>query len=84
MCFEAVVEMLTFDVSGSLRDIYVGADYGFNERMAVGLAYNDVSTSVDASETGGFEGSLDCGYDAFLLYLKAVFRATACHESVVS
>ncbi len=63
----------TGDVSGRLRDIYVGADYGFSERMAVGLAYNDVSMSIGASESGGFEGTLDWGYDGFLLYFKLDF-----------
>ena len=63
----------TGDVSGSLNDIYVGVDYGFNERMAVGLAYNDVSMNIGASETGGFEGALDWGYDGFLLYFKFDF-----------
>ncbi len=72
----------TGNVSGSLNDIYVGVDYGFNERMAVGLAYNDVSMSITyddvsmnigASETGGFEGELDWRYDGFLLYIKFDF-----------
>ncbi len=63
----------TGDVSGNLNDIYVGVDYGFNERMAVGLAYNDVSMNVGASKTGGFEGALDWGYEGFLLYFKFDF-----------
>ena len=61
------------DVDGSLRDIYLGVDYGFNDRMAIGLAYNDVSLDVNATESGGFEGALDWGYDGFLLYFKADF-----------
>ena len=61
------------DASGRLRDIYIGADYGFNERMAIGLAYNDLATNIEASETGGFEGALDWGYDGFLLYFKFDF-----------
>ena len=63
----------TGDVDGRLRDIYLGVDYGFNRRIAVGLAYNDVSMSIGASETGGFEGALDWGYDGFLLYFKIDF-----------
>ncbi len=63
----------TGGVSGSLNDIYVGVDYGFNERMAVGLAYNGVSMNIEASKTVGFEGTLDWGYDGFLLYFKFDF-----------
>jgi len=63
----------TGDVKGSLRDIYVGVDYGFKERMAIGLAYNEVSMNIGATETGGFEGALDWGYDGFLLYYKMDF-----------
>ena len=63
----------TGDVGGRLRDMYLGVDYGFNQRMAVGLAYNDVSMSISASESGGFEGALDWGYDGFLLYFKMDF-----------
>ena len=60
----------TDDVDGSLRDLYLGVDYGFNQRMAIGLAYNEVAMNVGASEEGGFEGALDWGYDGFLLYYK--------------
>ena len=63
----------TGDVDGRLRDIYVGVDYGFNQRIAVGLAYNDVVMNIGATETGGFEGALDWGYDGFLLYFKVDF-----------
>ena len=68
-------EIDTGDVKGSLRDIYLGADYGFSHRLAVGLAYNDVATNVSASETGGFEGTLNWGYDGFLLYFKYDFQS---------
>ena len=63
----------TGDVSGRLSDLYVGADYKFSKRMAAGLAYNDVSMSIEASESGGFEGTLDWSYDGFLLYFKYDF-----------
>jgi len=63
----------TGDVDGRLRDIYLGIDYGFNERMAVGLAYNEVSMNISTSEAGGFESALDWTYDGFLLYFKMDF-----------
>lgn len=63
----------TGDVKGSLRDIYLGVDYGFNERMAIGLAYNEVAMNIGASESGGFEGAIDWGYDGFLIYFKMDF-----------
>ena len=63
----------TGDVKGSLRDTYIGVDYGFRPRMDIGLAYNDVSMNIRASESGGFEGALDWGYDGFLIYFKMDF-----------
>ena len=58
------------DVDGHLSDFYVGADYGFGQRMAVGLAYNRVSMNLGAQEDDGFTGRIDWGYDGFLLYFK--------------
>jgi hypothetical protein len=63
----------TGDVKGRLLDTYVGADYTFGRRVAVGLAYNDVSMSITAEEGQGFNGALDWGYDGILLYLKVDF-----------
>ena len=40
----------TDDVDGRLTDFYFGADYGFGQRMAVGLAYNRVSMNLGAEE----------------------------------
>ena len=57
----------TVDVAGTLRDSYVGADYGFGKRMAVGLAYNQVAMGITADEAYGFQGSIDWGYDGLLL-----------------
>jgi hypothetical protein len=65
----------TGDVDGSFRDIYVGVDYGISDRSAVGIAYNDVAMNLSASESGGFEGALDWGYDGFLLYFKYDFQS---------
>jgi hypothetical protein len=60
----------TEDLEGHLTDFYVGADYGFGQRMAVGLAYNRVSMNIGAEEDDGFQGRIDWGYDGFLLYFK--------------
>lgn len=60
----------TDKLDGRLTDFYVGADYGFGKRMAVGLAYNRVSMNIGAEDNSGFDGRLDWGYDGFLLYFK--------------
>jgi hypothetical protein len=60
----------TDELDGHLTDFYIGADYGFGERMAVGLAYNRVSMNIGAEEDDGFSGRIDWGYDGFLLYFK--------------
>ncbi len=59
------------DVSGRLHDFYLGADYRFGKRMAVGLGYNTVSMNVEADDIDGRTGRLDWSYDGWLLYLKA-------------
>ncbi len=58
------------DVEGRFTDFYIGADYGFGERMAVGLAYNRVSMNLGAVEDRGFDTRIDWGYDGLLLYFK--------------
>lgn len=63
----------TPDVDGRLTDFYVGADYSFGERMAVGLAYDRVSNNIGAKEDNGFNGRLQWGYDGLLLYFKMDF-----------
>ena len=60
----------TDELDGHLTDFYVGADYGFGKRMAVGLAYDRVSMNIGADGAGGFNGRLDWGYDGFVLYFK--------------
>ena len=57
-------------IDGRLTDLYIGADYGFGERMAVGLAYNQVSMNLGAEKDDGFQGRIDWGYDGLLLYFK--------------
>ena len=63
----------TGDVGGRLVDTYIGADYTFSQHIAVGLALNDVSLNVDATDDTGWNGTLDWGYDGILLYLKFDF-----------
>jgi len=61
------------NVDGHLTDFYVGADYRITKRFAAGLAYNRVSTSLGARDSGGFEGRLSWRYDGMLLYAKLDF-----------
>jgi hypothetical protein len=61
------------DASGSLRDFYIGADYRVGRRFAVGLAYNEVRMNINAEEVGGYTGSIDWGYDGWLLYFGTDF-----------
>ena len=62
----------TGDIDGRLHDSYVGVDYSFGKRFALGVAYNDVSMKVSAEEAG-FRGHLDAGYSGALLYFKVDF-----------
>jgi hypothetical protein len=61
------------EFEGRFRDLYVGADYRFSRRMSIGLAYNDVSMNLRV-DGGGFDGSLDWGYDGLLLYFNYGFK----------
>ena len=64
---------ITLDnVSGHLTDNYAGVDYGFGKRFAVGLAYDKVGMNIEANKPN-FKGSLDWGYDGWLLYFKTDF-----------
>ena len=65
----------TGGIDGRLHDSYVGVDYSFAKRFALGVAYNDVSMNVAAQEAG-FHGRLDAGYQGALLYFKVDFGAT--------
>jgi hypothetical protein len=64
----------TGEVAGRLVDTYIAADYTFRERYAVGLAINDVSLSVEASDDRR-NSVLDWGYDGIMLYMKFDFGA---------
>ncbi|HEU4618297.1 MAG TPA: hypothetical protein VFV10_09660 [Gammaproteobacteria bacterium] len=59
--------------SGRLTDASIGADYSFNDRVALGVAYNDVNVDVSSTNDRGRETNLDWGYGGPLLYLKMNF-----------
>ena len=61
------------DVSGHLTDTYAGVDRRFGKRFAVGLAYDTVSMSIDVNKTEHLKGSLDWGYNGWLLYFRTDF-----------
>ncbi len=62
----------TGDYAGHLTDTYLGVDYGFGKRFAVGLAYDAVSMNVEVNKTL-LKGRLDWSYDGWLLYFKTDF-----------
>lgn len=59
--------------SGHLTDTYAGVDYGFGKRFSIGLAYDTVSMNIEASKSGHLKGSLDWGYNGWLIYFKTDF-----------
>jgi hypothetical protein len=63
----------TNKASGRLTDANVGADYSVSDRVAVGVAYNDVSVDIDSTSDRGLETNLNWGYDGPLLYVKMNF-----------
>ncbi len=63
----------TNKAGGRLVDSYIGVDYSFSERVALGLAYNNVTMSLHAKNDRGLEGRLNWGYNGGLLYLKLNF-----------
>ena len=60
-------------VGGHLTDTYLGVDYGFGKHWAVGLAYDDVRMNIEATKSEHLKGSLDWGYNGWMLYFKADF-----------
>jgi hypothetical protein len=63
------------NVDGSLVDFYIGLDYYFRDKFALGLGYNRVSMDVDA-DSSDFNGSLDWSYDGVLLNIQYKFGST--------
>lgn len=57
------------DIDGHLTDTYVAFDYGFRDRFAVGLAFNDTGLDVER-ERRVSSSSLNWGYDGWMLYFK--------------
>lgn len=62
----------TGDYGGHLTDTYLGVDYGFGKRFAIGLAYDTVSMNVEANKTH-VKGRIDWNYDGWLVYFKTDF-----------
>jgi hypothetical protein len=60
------------DIDGHLTDTYVAVDYGFRDRFAVGLAFNDTGLDVE-QERRVSSSSLNWGYDGWMLYFKTDF-----------
>jgi hypothetical protein len=76
LALRGAVQVFSIDTGttgGRLTDTYLGVDYTFNNRIGVGVAYNKVAMNVDAEDDNGFRGTLDWGYDGYMLYLKANF-----------
>jgi hypothetical protein len=63
----------TNKASGRLTDANIGVDYSFTERIALGLAYDNMSMDVTAVSDRGFETRLDWVYEGPMLYLKLNF-----------
>lgn len=60
------------DIDGHLTDTYVAVDYGFGDRFAVGLAFNDTGLDLER-ERRISSSSLNWGYDGWLAYFKTDF-----------
>jgi hypothetical protein len=58
----------TGDASGSLKDMFLGLDYSFGPRMAVGIGYNYVEMRISVDEGDDFRGRLNWDYDGFFVY----------------
>jgi len=61
------------DVSGHFTDTYAGVDRRLGKRFTVGLAYDTVGLNIDVKKTEHLKGSLDWGYNGWLLYFRADF-----------
>jgi hypothetical protein len=64
------------DVKGHLHDLFIGVDYRILDNLAVGLAYNDVSSRIEYSHDA-HHSILDWRYDGILLYFKMAFGSVA-------
>ena len=73
--FRASGELFFFeqdDWDGDLLDVYVGVDYEFSDRFAVGLGFNSVTFDLGVSKEN-FTGQLDWGYSGGLVFLRGRF-----------
>jgi len=60
------------DWDGDLVDLYLGVDYEFSERIAVGVGFNSVTFDLGVSKEN-FTGQLDWGYSGSLVFLRGRF-----------
>jgi hypothetical protein len=60
------------DWEGDLMDLYLGVDYEFSDRIAVGIGFNSVTFDLGVSKQN-FTGQLDWGYSGGLVFLRGRF-----------
>ncbi len=60
------------DVKGHLHDFYISADYRILDNMALGVAYNAVSSRVEYT-SDAHNSILDWRYDGVVLYVQMAF-----------
>ncbi len=60
------------DWDGDLVDLYLGVDYEFSDRFAVGVGFNSVTFDLGVSKEN-FTGQLDWGYSGGLVFLRGRF-----------
>ena len=60
------------DISGRFTDALIAVEYDAFEHFGVGIGYNRVFMSVEGS-SNNFNGEVDAGFGALLLYGKAFF-----------
>jgi hypothetical protein len=60
------------DWDGDLADLYLGVDYEFSDRIAVGIGFNSVTFDLGVSKQN-FTGQLDWGYSGGLVFLRGRF-----------
>lgn len=64
------------DVNGHLHDFFISADYRILDNMALGVAYNSVSSRIRYRHDA-HNSILDWRYDGILLYFRMAFGSVA-------
>lgn len=60
------------DIRGRLTDFLISTDYNFTDNLAIGIAYNNVTSDIRYRDEGR-NSRLNWGYNGFLLYVKMSF-----------